>query len=89
MTMKRLIIIIGIIANLVVPGLGTLMMGKWVSGFIQLALIAVIWLVGAITFGLAGFIVVPLHGLVWLWALGGGVWALIKTPKRELPSGGY
>lgn len=82
--MNRLIIVIGIIVNLFVPGLGTLMMGKWASGFIQLALIALIWLVGFLTFGLAGFIIFPLHTLVLLWALGSGILALIKTPKREL-----
>lgn len=85
--MKRTLIIVGMVMNVVVPGTGTLLMGKWRSGVIQLGLIAAIWLLGLATFGWAAGILLPLHGLVWLWALGSGVVALVQNPKRELGRG--
>ncbi len=85
--MKRTLIIVGMVVNVAIPGLGTLLMGKWRSGVIQLGLIAAIWMLGFLTLGFATGILLPLHGLVWLWALGSGVVALVQTPKRELGKG--
>lgn len=85
--MKRTLIIVGMVVNVVLPGAGTLLMGKWLSGLIQLGLIGAIWLLGLVTFGLATGLLLPLHGLVWLWALGSGVLALVHNPKRELGRG--
>lgn len=85
--MKRTLIIAGMVVNVVVPGLGTLLMGKWRSGAIQLGLIAAIWLLGLATFGFAAGILLPLHGIVWVWALGSGVVALVQNPKRQLERG--
>ncbi|MBX5467915.1 MAG: hypothetical protein K6U14_10575 [Firmicutes bacterium] len=80
--MSRAWIILGIIVNLFVPGLGTVMMGKWVTGLVQLAILGLIWLVGLLTFGLGTFILAPIHGLVWLWALVGGLWQLAVASGR-------
>lgn len=85
--MRRTLIIVGMVINVVVPGLGTLLMGKWKSGVIQLGLIMAIWLLGWATFGLAAGLLFPLHGLVEIWALGSGVVALVQNPKRELGRG--
>lgn len=78
--MSRAIVIVGIVVNLVIPGLGSLIMGKWFTGLIQLAMIGFIWLVGLLTFGIGAIFLAPVHGLVWLWALIGGLITLAMTP---------
>ncbi|MCL6564022.1 MAG: hypothetical protein K6U87_13540 [Firmicutes bacterium] len=80
--MERVWIVVGIIVNLFLPGLGTVIMGKWLSGLIQLGLIGAIWLIGLVTFGIGGFILAPVHLLVWLWALLGGIWELALATGR-------
>ncbi len=77
--MNRLVVIAGIIVNLFLPGLGTVIMGKWLTGVIQLALIGAIWLVGMVTFGLGAMLLAPLHGIVWVWALIAGLIQLSAT----------
>lgn len=75
--MQRLIVVIGIIVNLFLPGLGSLMMRKWVSGIIQLALVELVHFVAWITFGIGGFVLSPLFAIAWLWALIGGIGSLM------------
>lgn len=83
--MRRAIVIAGILVNLVVPGLGTLMMGRLTTGVIQLGLIAAIWLIGFVTFGFGAFVLAPVHLAVVAWALVGGIWHLVRLPNhREL-----
>lgn len=59
--------IIAIIVNIFLPGVGTLIVQKWIQGILQLILIGV-----AAVFSFTGVGVVvgyPLTGIVWIWAL--------------------
>lgn len=71
--MGRILAGIGIVVNLFLPGLGTLIMGKWVTGAIQLGVLATVWALKLLSFGLLGFVLWPVSGAVWLWALVGGI----------------
>lgn len=71
--MGRVIAGVGIVVNLFLPGVGTLLMGKWTSGFIQIGVLLVVWFLKFVSFGLLGFVLWPISGLIWLWALVGGI----------------
>ena len=59
--------VVALIANLLIPGVGTLIVGKTGSGVIQLLLLTIGWI---LTFTVIGAIVgVPLIIGVWIWGL--------------------
>ena len=82
-SMGRILAGIGIVVNLFSPGLGSLIMGKWSTGAIQLGLMLIVFLVKFVTFGLLGFLVWPIGGAVWVWALVGGVMTYIERSNHE------
>lgn len=59
--------IVAIVVNIFLPGVGTLIVQKWIQGILQLILIGV---AAVFTFTGVGVIVgYPLTGIVWIWAL--------------------
>lgn len=80
--MGRILAGIGIVVNLVVPGAGSLIMGKWSSGTIQLGVWAIIWILKLVSFGILGRIFWPVSAIIWLWALGGGILTYIERGHR-------
>lgn len=76
-TLGRILTVIGIIVNLFAPGIGTLVMGKWVSGFIQLGLLAVALILKLVSIGILGIVLGPMvwaiTAVAWGWALLGGI----------------
>jgi TM2 domain-containing membrane protein YozV len=81
--MGRVLAGIGIIVNLFLPGVGTLIMGKWFSGLVQVGVLAVVWLLKLVSFGLLGFVLWPVAGVIWLWALVGGILTFIDRGHTE------
>lgn len=81
--MGRILAGIGIVVNLFVPGLGSLIMGKWSSGGIQLGVLAVVWILKFISFGLLGFVLWPVTGVIWAWALVGGIVTYMERGHRS------
>ncbi len=81
--MGRVLAGIGIVVNLFAPGLGSLIMGKWSTGAIQFGLFAIVLLLKAVSFGLLGFLLWPVTGVVWVWALVGGILTYIEKTHRD------
>lgn len=81
--MGRILAGIGIVVNLFVPGIGSLIMGKWFSGVIQLGVVTVAWLLRLVSFGLLGPLLWPVTGVIWLWALVGGILTYIDRSHRD------
>lgn len=80
--MGRILAGIGIVVNLFVPGIGTLIMGKWFSGLIQVGVLSVVLLLRVISFGILSPFTVPITGVIWLWALVGGILTYIDRGHR-------
>lgn len=58
---------IAVITNFFIPGLGSLVIGKVVSGLLQLLLSAIGWfLTYTVIFAIIGL---PLVALAWIWAM--------------------
>ena len=74
--MNRTWVIVATVINVLLPGIGTLMLGKWRIGAIQLGVFVAAGLLGTITFGLIYPILLPIKIVDRLWALGSGLWAL-------------
>lgn len=86
--MRRVLAGIGIVVNLFLPGVGSLVMGKWSTGGVQVGVLAVVWLLKLISFGLLGFVLWPVTGVIWLWALAGGIMTYLQRSheaERRLP----
>lgn len=81
--MGRILAGIGIVVNLFLPGLGSLIMGKWTSGGIQVGVVAIVWLLKLVSFGLLGWFLWPVTGVVWIWALGGGILTYIERSHKK------
>ncbi len=75
--MRRAWIILGIVVNLIVPGLGSLMMGKKTVGGIQLGVVVLLWLLGLIGRGLSHVLFWPLS---WILSAPFGLAHLLLTP---------
>ena len=58
---------LGIIVNLFFPGIGTIIVGKPVSGVVQFILYAIA--VGLVATGIGAIIGIPLGICVWIWAI--------------------
>ena len=58
---------LGIIVNLFVPGVGTIIVGKAVSGVVQFILYALA--VSLVATGIGAIVGVPLGIFVWIWAI--------------------
>ncbi len=83
--MNRTWVIVATVVNVLVPGIGTLMMGKWRVGAIQLGVFMAAGLLDLMTFGLIHPVLLPVRILDRLWALASGLWALGPGSK---PGGG-
>lgn len=70
--MGKTLAAIGIVINVFLPGVGTLVMGKWKSAVVQLGVLGVVWMLKLVSLGILGFVLWPVTGIVWLWALIGG-----------------
>lgn len=85
--MGRILAGIGIVVNLPLPGVGTLIMGKWSSGIIQTAVLAFVMLLRHLSFSIIGFITFPvaggLFGIIWVWALIGGILTYIERGHHD------
>lgn len=79
----RILAGIGIVVNLFVPGIGSLIMGKWFSGVVQLGVLAVVWLLRLVSFGLLGPFLWPISGIIWLWALVGGILTYVERSEHR------
>ncbi len=80
--MGRVLAGIGIVVNLFLPGIGTLIMGKWFSGIIQLGVLAVAWILSVASFGILRPFLLPISGVIWIWALAGGILTYIDRSNR-------
>lgn len=80
--MGRILAGIGVVVNLFLPGIGTLIMGKWSSGVIQVGVLLVVWLLKVVSFGILTPFTMPITGLIWLWALVGGILTYIDRGHR-------
>jgi TM2 domain-containing membrane protein YozV len=65
--LSKSIAVIGLLVNLVAPGLGTIIIGKYDTGSVQLIL-SLIGLFFSITM-IGSIIGIPLIAAMWLWAL--------------------
>lgn len=81
--MGRVLAGIGVVVNLFLPGLGSLIMGKWSSGTIQLGVLAVVWILKLVSFGLLGFALWPVMGVIWVWALAGGILTYVERGHHD------
>jgi TM2 domain-containing membrane protein YozV len=81
--MGRILAGIGIVVNLFVPGVGSLIMGKWTTGAVQVGVLAVVWLLKLISFGLLGYVLWPVSGVIWVWALVGGILTYVERGHRD------
>lgn len=87
----------GTVVNMLIPGLGTLILGKWLQGLAQLGLWAVagvvgfiggIWPIRLLSFGLLSWLARGVRDVDWVWALVLGILAIIgagRARRRELP----
>lgn len=74
--MNRTRAIISLVANLLVPGTGTLLLGLWRLGALQLGVLLADWIVVKATFGFAGFLLWPVHLLDVAFAVAVSLWAI-------------
>lgn len=81
--MGRILAGIGIVVNLFVPGVGSLIMGKWSTGLVQVGVLAVVWLLKMASFGILGFVLWPVAGIIWVWALAGGILTYIDRSHHD------
>ncbi len=79
--MNRTWVIVSTVINLIVPGVGTLLMGKLRAGSMQLGIAVVLWVLTLISFGLLHPILLPIGLANRAWALASGLWPL-ATGKR-------
>jgi TM2 domain-containing membrane protein YozV len=73
--------IAGLIVNIFLPGIGTLMCGKIAQGIIQVCL-GVLSLILNLTVFLA-IIGIPLYAGVWIWAIVSAATAIERDMKRN------
>ena len=59
--------VLGVIVNLFFPGIGTIIVGKIVSGVVQFLLYAAA--VALIATGVGALIGIPIAIVVWIWAI--------------------
>jgi len=69
--------IAGLIANIFIPGLGTLIMGKYDIGTIQLILSLIGFFLSITLIG--SFVGIPLLIAMWIWAIAVSIKALKKA----------
>ena len=69
-------LILGFIANLIVPGLGTIILERYVLGIMQLTLTIVCILMRATNSGLINTLSTVSLILLWVWALISGIQAV-------------
>ncbi len=81
--MRKALTLAGTVVNVFLPGVGTLIMGKFASGSVQLGLLLALWVLKTITFGLAGWFLWPIGVAVWIWAVSGGVITYFTLPDRH------
>ena len=76
----KLILILGLIANIILPGVGTIIIGKYDTGIIQLVL-SLVGLFFMIT-SLGIMMGIPFLLAIWIWALVVSIKAL-KNPDKK------
>ena len=81
--MRKTLALVGTIINVFAPGIGSLVMGKFSSGFIQLGLLAAAWLLKFVTLGLLAPLTWPIVAIVWIWAVGGGAFTYFSLPNHH------
>ena len=81
--MGRILAGVGIVVNLFLPGVGSLIMGKWTTGGIQFGVWAVVWILKLVSFGILGYVLWPVTAVIWVWALAGGILTYIERGHRE------
>lgn len=59
--------VLGIIVNIFLPGIGTLIVGKITEGIVQIILILLSLFLGFTVIGL--LIGIPLYLIVWIWSI--------------------
>ncbi len=83
MQMRKTLALVGTVANVFLPGVGSLLMGKFTTGGVQLGLLLAVWLLKIVSFGLLGFLLWPVTLGVWIWAVGGGVMTYMALPSHH------
>ena len=78
MAKSRIRAIIGLLLNIfILPGLGSLIGGRYLAGIFQLILIVISFILDLTIVGLV--IGIPLGALVWLWALITGISMIMRA----------
>ena len=75
--------IVGFIANLIIPGLGTIILERYDLGVIQISL-TIACLLMIFTNSLLKTIAIIALAAVWLWALAAGISTIKKGKKQGL-----
>jgi hypothetical protein len=81
--MRKTLALVGTAINVFIPGVGSLLMGKFSTGAIQLGLILAVLLLKFISFGFLGVLLWPVTLAVWFWAVGGGVMTYMSLPSHH------
>ena len=73
--------VLGLIINLIIPGIGSFFFGKYVQAISQF----IIWFIGLLftITGLFAIIGIPIGLIAWGWALATSITALSTPDKRE------
>lgn len=61
--------LVGIFVNIIVPGIGSIIIGRWLQGITQLVLILSSITLFFMSFGFVGPLIVPTIVVTWFWAL--------------------
>lgn len=75
----KTITIAGLIVNLFLPGMGTIMLGKYDLGAIQLILVLIGFYLSVT--GIGAFVGIPLIAAMWIWALIASIKAIKEAGK--------
>ena len=78
MAKSRVRAIIGLLLNIfILPGLGSLIGGRYIAGIFQLVLIIISFILDLTIIGLV--IGIPLGAIVWIWALVTGISMIMRA----------
>ncbi len=71
----------GIIVNIFLPGIGTLIVGKIIQGIIQTVLVFIAILL-TLT-GIGAIFGIPIYFIVWIWAIISAATAIDRPSQRR------
>lgn len=73
--------VLGIIVNIFLPGIGTLIVGKIIQGIIQIIFVFIAMLL-TLT-GIGAIFGIPIYFIVWIWAIVSSATSINKPSQRR------